>query len=170
MEHFFYGVLFLTLTLAPFATPPVVLATAVALTLRARRRWSGGRRRGLPDAGSCALLALGGGAAALGAYAYGVMTGFYILDPEQMCAAAGAPGEYVVTRMTLPVSVRCVTEEGAGTELVPAWVNPTVLGGIALCVLTLGATASQGLRGSRPRPAPAPTEARTPEPRTPDTP
>ncbi|MFF9036638.1 hypothetical protein ACF090_14340 [Streptomyces sp. NPDC014892] len=153
MENFLYGVLFLTLTLAPFGTPLVVLASAVALALRARRGWPGGGRRRLPDAGSCALLAIGGGAAALGAYAYGVMSGFYVLDPEQMCAAAGAPGDYVVTRMTLPVSVRCVTGEGTATELVPGWVNPLVLGGTALCALALAAAAIQAFNATRtPRP------------------
>ena len=144
--------LFLALVLAPFLAPLVVAATTVTLAGRAHDRETGSRRRRLPDAGSCALVAVISGVTALGAYACGVMSGFYILDPEQMCAAAGAPGEYVVTRMTLPVSVRCVTEEGTGTELVPGWVNPVVHGGAALCALALGTAATQAFSASRAPP------------------
>ncbi|GAQ63347.1 hypothetical protein [Streptomyces scabiei] len=139
--------LFLALVLAPFLTPLVVAATALALGVRAHRRETGGGRR-LPDAGSCALVAVMAGAVALGAYAVGVTSGFFVLDPDQMCAAEGAPGEYVVTRMTLPVSVQCVTEEGAGTELVPAWVNPAVFGGIVLGASASVAAVTQRLRGT----------------------
>ncbi|MBE1597473.1 hypothetical protein [Streptomyces stelliscabiei] len=143
MESF----LFLVLALAPFLAPLVVAATASALAVRAHRREKGGGRR-LPDAGSCALLAVLAAAIALGVYGVGVMSGFYILDPEQMCAAAGAPGDYVVTRTTLPVSAQCVTEKGVGTELVPDWVNPTVYGGITLGTLALGAAVFQGRRST----------------------
>jgi hypothetical protein len=139
--------LFLALVLAPFLTPLVVAATALALAVRAHRRETGSGRR-LPSAGSCALVAVLAGAVAFGAYAVGVTSGFFVLDPDQMCAAEGAPGEYVVTRMTLPVSVQCVTDEGAGTELVPAWVNPAVFGGIALGASASVAAVTQRLRGT----------------------
>lgn len=95
---------------------------------------------------SCALVVLLAGTAAAGAYAWGVMQGFYILDPDQMCAAAGADGDHVVTRMTLPVSVRCVTEQGTGTELVPGWVNPVVFAGLAVCVLAVWVGVSAAIR------------------------
>ncbi|MGW5636391.1 hypothetical protein [Streptomyces sp. NPDC003832] len=80
-----------------------------------------------------------GSAAAIGAYAWGVMSGFYILDPDQMCASKGAPGDHVVTRWTLPVSTQCVTSDGAGTELAPVWVNPVIFTGLALLILALAA-------------------------------
>lgn len=74
------------------------------------------------------------------------MSGFYILDPDQMCAASGADGDHVVTRMTLPVSVQCVTDQGVGTELVPVWVNPVVFAGLAVCVLAVWAGVSAAIR------------------------
>ncbi|WP_346779824.1 hypothetical protein [Streptomyces sp. S3(2020)] len=123
-------------------TPFVVAGTALALAKRAYDRELGSGLR-LPDATSCALLAVLAGAAALGAYAYGVMRGFYILDPDQMCAAAGARGDHVVTRMALPVSVECVTSAGQGTELVPGWVNPVVYGGLVLSPVALGTAVAQ---------------------------
>ncbi|MEV1068744.1 hypothetical protein [Streptomyces sp. NPDC050263] len=137
--------LFLVLTLAPFLTPFVVVGAGLALAVRAWRRELGAGWR-VPSVRSCVLVTVMAGAAALGAYAWGVMSGFYILDPDQLCAARGAAGEYVVTRMTLPVSVQCVTEEGAGTEIVPDWVNPVVFGGLAVCVLAVGAAVSSGIR------------------------
>ncbi|MGW2045057.1 hypothetical protein ACWCPF_07720 [Streptomyces sp. NPDC001858] len=137
--------LFLVLTLAPFLTPFVVVGAALALAVRAWRRESGEGWR-VPSGRSCGLVAVMAGAAALGAYAWGVMSGFYILDPDQLCAARGVAGEYIVTRMTLPVSVQCVTEEGAGTEIVPGWVNPVVFGGLAVCVVAVGAGVSSGIR------------------------
>ncbi|WP_307033351.1 hypothetical protein [Streptomyces canus] len=126
-------------------TPFVVAGAALVLAKRAYDRELGSGLR-LPDAMSCVLVAVLAGAAALGAYAYGVTSGFYILDPDQMCAAAGARGDHVVTRPALPVSVQCVTWKGEGTELVPGWVNPVVYGGLALCVLALGTAVSSGLR------------------------
>ncbi|MFF1299314.1 MULTISPECIES: hypothetical protein [unclassified Streptomyces] len=141
--------LFLALTLAPLVTPFVVAGAALALAKRAYGRELGSGLR-VPDAASCALVAVLGGAAAFGAYAYGVAQGFYILDPDQMCAAAGARGDHVVTRMALPVSVQCVTWTGEGSELVPGWVNPVVYGGLVLCVLAVGTAV---FSGSRRRPA-----------------
>ncbi|MGV9703097.1 hypothetical protein [Streptomyces sp. NPDC003483] len=95
---------------------------------------------------SSALVVQLAGAAAVGAYAWGVRSGFYILDPDQMCAASGADGDHVVTRMTLPVSVQCVTDQGVGTELVPVWVNPVVFVGLAVCGLAVWAGVSAAIR------------------------
>jgi hypothetical protein len=137
--------LLLALTFAPLVSPFVIAGATLVLAKRAYDRGLGSGLR-LPDAMSCVLLAVLAGAAAFGAYAYGVTRGFYILDPDQMCAAAGARGDHVITRPTLPVSVRCVTWKGEGTELVPGWVNPVVYGGLALCVLALGTAVASGLR------------------------
>ncbi|MFJ8005075.1 hypothetical protein [Streptomyces fagopyri] len=60
-----------------------------------------------------------------------------ILDPDHMRAAKGVPGDHVVTRETPPVSARCVTSDGVGTELAPGWVNPVISVGLALLVLAL---------------------------------
>ncbi|MEV8122966.1 hypothetical protein AB0P07_02390 [Streptomyces sp. NPDC085944] len=128
--------LFLVLTLAPLVAPFAVVGAAVALARRARvRAPAAGRCR--PSGTTCALLAVLGGGAALGAYAWGLSRGFYLLDPDQMCASRGARGDHVVTRAALPVSVRCVTGDGAGTELVPGWVNPVVVAGLALFALAV---------------------------------
>ncbi|MFD5648255.1 hypothetical protein [Streptomyces sp. NPDC127039] len=142
--------LFLVLTLAPLVMPFAVVGAAVAL---ARRAWvrlpgSGWHR---PSGTTCALLAVIGGGTALGVYAWGVSRGFYLLDPDQMCAARGARGDYLVTRMMLPVSVRCVTEDGTGTELVPGWVNPVVAAGLLLFVLAVVEGTIRVVRGW-PRP------------------
>ncbi|MER7720793.1 hypothetical protein ABTX99_28260 [Streptomyces flaveolus] len=142
--------LFVTLVFAPLMAPFVVLCAATLLAVRAWRRKPGDGWR-LPDTGSWALVTVMAGATALGAYAYGVNQGFYILDPDQMCAAAGAPGDHVVTRMTLPVSAQCVTPEGVGTELVPGWVNPVVFTGLAVLVLAPATAAAQALHRARAR-------------------
>jgi hypothetical protein len=142
--------LFLTLALAPFLTPFVVLGTAGVLAVRAWHRAPEDGPR-MPGAVSCGLLAVLAGSAALGAYAYGVNQGFYILDPDQMCAAAGASGDHVVTRMTLPVSAQCVTPDGVGTELVPGWVNPVVFTGLVVLVLAPVTAAAQALHRARAR-------------------
>ncbi|MCZ1008623.1 hypothetical protein [Streptomyces lydicus] len=125
--------LFLILAVAPLWAPCVFVIAATALALRVRRRLPG-RGWHLPSLPTCALVAVMAGAAALGAYAWGVMSGFYVLDPDQMCAALGVRGDRIVTRETLPVSAQCVTSDGVGTELVPGWVNPVIFLGLALFV------------------------------------
>ncbi|MFC8870113.1 hypothetical protein ACFUAC_21095 [Streptomyces sp. NPDC057148] len=142
--------LFLILALAPPVMPFAVAGAAVVL---ARRLRTGLRREGWhrPSGTTCAQLAFLGGAAALGAYGYGAGRGYYILDPDQLCASYGVPGEDIVTRLTLTVSVRCVTEEGAGTEVVPGWVNAVVLAGLTLLVLAV----AEGIRGAVRRWRPA---------------
>lgn len=127
---------FLILVFAPFLMPLVVVGAGAALIRRAATRQPISGLR-LPSGTTCTLVAVLAGAAALGAYAWGVMSGFYILDPDQMCAARGARGDHIVTRATLPVSAQCVTSDGVGTELVPAWVNPVVFVGLTLFVLAV---------------------------------
>ncbi|MBT2530514.1 hypothetical protein J7E91_35530 [Streptomyces sp. ISL-99] len=136
--------LFLTLALAPFLTPWVFVAAATMLARRAYKRLPGSGWH-LPSVTTCALIAVMTGAAAFGAYAWGVMSGFYILDPDDTCAAQGAEGDYIVTRETLPVSAQCVTSDGVGTELVPGWVNPVIFTGLTLFVLAL-VTGISGVR------------------------
>lgn len=130
--------LFLAVLFAPFLAPCVVLGAAVALVRRVRKQRPVLVGR-LPGIAASALAAVMVGAAAFGVYSWGVMSGFYILDPDQMCAAKGVPGDHVVTRWTLPVSAQCVTSDGAGTELVPGWVNPVIFACLALLLLALTA-------------------------------
>ena len=128
--------MFLALAFGPFLAPFVVLVVAVALARRAYKRLPGSSWH-LPSVTTCVLVAVMSGAAAFGAYGWGVMSGFYFLDPDQMCAARGVQGDHVVTRGTLPVSAQCVTSGGMGTELVPGWVNPMIFTGLVLFVLAL---------------------------------
>jgi hypothetical protein len=132
----------LVLMLAPFVAPFVVVGAAVALVRRVKRRAPGAGWH-VPYVGAWGVVAVLAGAAALGAYAWGVMAGFSILDPDQMCAARGVAGDRIVTRMALPVSSQCVTEGGLGTELVPGWVNPVVYVGLALFLVALGTGAGR---------------------------
>jgi len=140
------SLLFLSLAFAPFLAPCVCVAAAVALARRAYKRLPGSGWH-VPSVTTCALVAVMTGAAAWGAYAWGVMSGFYILDPDQMCAARGVQGDHVVTRETLPVSAQCVTSDGVGTELVPGWVNPVIFMGLILFLLALGTGILAGVRG-----------------------
>ncbi|GAA1331707.1 hypothetical protein GCM10009647_071780 [Streptomyces sanglieri] len=128
--------LFLAVLFAPFLAPCVVLGAAVALVRRVRKQRPVLVGR-LPGIAASALVAVMAGAAAFGVYSWGVMSGFYILDPDQMCAARGVPGDHVVTRWTLPVSAQCVTSDGAGSELAPGWVNPVIFACLALLLLAL---------------------------------
>ena len=142
--------LFLTLALAPFLTPFVVVGAAVALARRAYTRLPGSGWH-QPSVTTCVLVALLAGAAALGAYAWGLMDGFSILDPDQMCAARGVRGDHIVTRMTLPVSAQCVTSGGVGTELVPGWVNPMIFAGVTLFALAVVTGTLTAVRRHLPR-------------------
>ncbi|MGX9885326.1 hypothetical protein [Streptomyces sp. NPDC002276] len=125
------------------------MAAAAGLAWRACHRLPVSGWWRLPSVGTCALVAVLAGSAALGAYTWGAMSGFYVLDPDQMCAAMGAAGDHVVTRMTLPVSSQCVTSGGVGTELVPGWVNPVVFLGLLLLVLALTTGTYTGVRRLR---------------------
>ncbi|MCX5613367.1 MULTISPECIES: hypothetical protein [unclassified Streptomyces] len=126
--------LFFALVFGPFLAPCIGLAAAVAVVRRVCKQqpFLVGH---LPSVTTCALVAVLAGAAAYGAYSWGVMSGFYILDPDQMCASMGVSGDHVVTRWTLPVSAQCVTSDGVGTELAPGWVNPMIFTGLALLLL-----------------------------------
>ncbi len=142
------SLLFLILVFSPFVTPFVFTAAAVALASRAYHRLPVGAWH-LPSVETCVLVAVMAGSATLGAYTWGAMSGFYILDPDQMCAAKGVQGDHVVTRMTLPVSSQCVTSDGVGTELVPDWVNPVIFMALPLLALALAAGTYAGVRRLR---------------------
>ncbi|MFD3762428.1 hypothetical protein [Streptomyces sp. NPDC058622] len=126
--------LFFALVFGPLLAPCMGLGAAVALVRRVCKQQPVLVRH-LPSVTTCALVAVLAGAAAYGAYSWGVMSGFYILDPDQMCASMGVSGDHVVTRWTLPVSAQCVTSDGVGTELAPGWVNPVIFTGLALLLL-----------------------------------
>ncbi|MFE2423497.1 hypothetical protein [Streptomyces hokutonensis] len=130
-------------------TPFVFLAAATGLAWRAFQRLPVSGWWHLPSVETCALVAVMAGSAALGAYARGAMSGFYVLDPDQMCAAMGAAGDHVVTRMTLPVISQCVTSGDLGTELVPGRVNPVILLGLPLPVLALTTGTYMGVQRLR---------------------
>ncbi|MFF7652313.1 hypothetical protein ACFZCY_21220 [Streptomyces sp. NPDC007983] len=125
-----------TLVFAPLLMPLVFAGAALGLALRAYSRLPGCGWH-LPSVTTCVLVMVMAGAAAFGAYTWGVMSGFYVLDPDQMCAVRGLPGDHIVTRATLPISAQCVTEGGSAAELVPGWVNPVIIGGLALFALAL---------------------------------
>ncbi|MEU4111364.1 hypothetical protein [Streptomyces sp. NPDC027717] len=131
---------------APLLMPCLAVPAAVTLAVRVRARaW--GRAWYAPDPAPGFLLALLAAATAFGLFGYGVGCGFYILDPDQMCAARGVPGDMIVTHETLPVSAECVTGAGAATELVPSWVNPTIYLCLLMCALSIGAGATSLARG-----------------------
>ncbi|MEV4192735.1 hypothetical protein [Streptomyces toxytricini] len=146
--------LFLAVFCAPILVPCAFVGAAVMLVRRLRdQRPTTGPG---PSAGTCAPVAVMAAAVSFGAYTWGVMSGFHILDPDQMCAAQGVRGDRIVTRWTLPVSAQCVTSGGVGTELVAAWVNPVVFAGLALSLLALltGAVADARRRLSPQQPRP----------------
>jgi hypothetical protein len=142
------SLLFFAVLFAPVVAPCVFLGAAVVFVRQACKRQLASVGR-LPNAATCALVAVMAGSVAYGAYSRGVMSGFYILDPDQMCAAMGVPGDHIVTRWTLPAGAQCVTSDGVGTELAPGWVNPAIFMGLALFLLALAAGTLAGVRRRR---------------------
>ncbi|MFD5648262.1 hypothetical protein [Streptomyces sp. NPDC127039] len=139
--------------LALVATPFVVLSTALALAWRALRALirlrSGGWHR--PGGITCALSAAFAGGVAFGTYwwvgaAQGLDLGATLGTNEFKCPN-GALGDHLVTHLTFPVSVECVTRRGARLEEVPGWVNPVVVAGLAVFALAV----VEGVLGVRRR-------------------
>ncbi|MEU9401613.1 hypothetical protein [Streptomyces sp. NPDC048242] len=123
---------------APFTMPGLAALSVFLLAVRIRRHgW--GEAWYAPDLVPCGLLVLLASATAFGAYGYGVGRGFYLLDPDQKCAAMGLRGDDIVTHLALPVGAECVTDNGVATELVPSWVNPLVY--VSLAAAAVAATA-----------------------------
>ncbi|MEU6860474.1 hypothetical protein AB0B28_16585 [Glycomyces sp. NPDC046736] len=116
--------------------------TASAMTAMAARR---DRRHARPFVlGSVALGLLG---LAIAVHAYGQATMFYFMIDEQ-CPGRGA-GEFVAFRERfLPVSgaLECT---GRTIQLVPAWVNPTLMPLLAAAVLAGLAAGFARRRGLR---------------------
>ncbi|MEW2130792.1 hypothetical protein [Streptomyces sp. NPDC005435] len=134
--------------MAPLWALPLAVPSAVVLALRVRNRtW--GPAWYAPAPTSCLLLAVLTATTAFGAYGYGLGCGFYFLDPDQMCAAMGIPGDTIVTHTRLPVGAECVTDSGRATELVPSWVNPLVFTCLALCAVAVGAAVAGAVRKRR---------------------
>ncbi|WP_018548387.1 hypothetical protein [Streptomyces sp. LaPpAH-108] len=132
------GVFYMTSVFAPFLMPCLAVPLAFALAVRAYTG-SWGSAWYAPDPGPSVLMVLLAVATAFGLYGYGVGFGFYVLDPDQMCAALGVRGDTIVTDLGLPVSARCVTDSGVATELVPFWVNPLIYMSLAGGVVAAGA-------------------------------
>lgn len=145
-----HDLLFIALTFGPFLAPCIGLGAAVALGRRVCKQQPVLVGH-LPNVATCVLVEVLAGAAAYGAYSWGVMSGSYVLDPGQMCASVGVSGDHVVTRWTLPVSAQCVTSNGVGTELVPGWVNPVVFTSLALLLLAFVTGAFVTVRRRHPR-------------------
>ncbi|MFE9254952.1 hypothetical protein [Streptomyces sp. NPDC006879] len=134
--------LFLAVIYAPVLAPCVVVGAAVLIVRVRKQRPSIGH---LSSVATCALVAVMAAAVSFGAYSWGVTSGFYILDPDQVRAAQGVEGDRIVTRWTLPVSSQCVTSGGVGTELASAWVNPVIFIGLAVSILALLAAVLAGV-------------------------
>ncbi|GAA1257665.1 hypothetical protein GCM10009665_54980 [Kitasatospora nipponensis] len=130
-------VLALLLLLLPFLAPVVLVGTLVVLLVRLVR--AAGNLRSLLTPGTLLLVAVAGAAASTGAFGIGMASGFYLLDPDDFCASHGFAAQRVVTH-AFPVSARCVDGPVEG-ELVPGWVNPTVLLGAFTAVLGLSGAA-----------------------------
>ncbi len=131
---------------------PVVKAAALvlaipALSLLLHLAWQVGRRRRplldvLLGPGLLVGVALTFVAYAAIVYAIGLLSGFYFLDPDQMCA--GRAGFYSgrtgpsdsswtgIEHSYFPLRHTCRWADGTTFELVPRWVNP--LSGALLAV------------------------------------
>ncbi|WP_152627107.1 hypothetical protein [Streptacidiphilus melanogenes] len=152
--------MFMALLSSPLAAPAVFLTAAAALLVR----WARGRRRRRrpPGAMTWALVAVMAAAAVYGAYGWGLLAGNTWQEPDELCAMHGVPTSAIVTRETLPVSVRCVASDGHAAELVPSWVNPTIYAGLAVLAVAilLGARSWAKDRETR-RSLPVPDEGAT---------
>lgn len=124
--------LFMLVLLLPVLGPLGFLLSSAFLVRRlARTGWA---PRELASPGALGLVALGAASVAGFAFGWGMMAGFYILDPDELCRMNGLAGDHIVQR-TFPVSAQCVTGDAlTGGELVPVWVNPAVVAGALVAV------------------------------------
>ncbi|WP_405140088.1 hypothetical protein OG589_24940 [Sphaerisporangium sp. NBC_01403] len=113
--------------------PLVFLVLAVRLALRVVRAV----RRGRPPTPAQALspkplleLAAMSFLGTALCWAAGIGSGFYILDPDQMCGMAAGRAfsafRTIETQASFPVRQICRWTDGSGYDLVPAWVNPAI--------------------------------------------
>ncbi|GII31099.1 hypothetical protein Pmi06nite_45410 [Planotetraspora mira] len=137
MTYFFL----LCLIFAPF----VFLLLAIRLSWRAVRAL---KRRRLPGPTHDSSLKAAIEVAAMSVigaglcWTAGVGSGFYLLDPDEICdrsrLSGSAAGSDVVTieeHLSLPVRQTCVWADGTRYDLVPSWVNPMIA--VFLVVLAL---------------------------------
>lgn len=107
--------------------PFVFVIVALVVERRRRTPWNRMAGRPLVLTGFALVTLLLGGLA----YAVGVLSGFYILDPDDMCASASglavdASRWSGITSTWWPIHRTCEWSDGTRFELVPGWVNPTV--------------------------------------------
>jgi hypothetical protein len=132
---------------------PVLLVAAVVVAWRRRVPV----RRVLASRGVATAAVLCALAGAGATYLVGWFAGFYILDPDQMCAAAagfytGTPGPpdtlwEGIRHSSFPLRQTCVWADGTRYELVPGWVNPVLC---TWLTAALGALALPAWRDERP--------------------
>ncbi|GGL14364.1 hypothetical protein Sme01_06590 [Sphaerisporangium melleum] len=118
--------------------PLVFLVLAIRLVLRGVRTLLRGRPPSAAEVLAAKPLAELAAMSALGValcWAWGIGSGIYVLDPDQMCAAAAAPAEVyahgefvrVATHYGFPVAATCLWDGGTAYDLVPPWVNPMIV-------------------------------------------
>ena len=140
----------------------VLLLPPAAILLRLTWRI---RRRGvpLPDAllspGFLISVALNCVVYAAAAYAIGLFSAFYFLDPDQFCASragfyTGTPGPSdelwrAIDTNYFPIRQTCRWADGTTYDLVPPWVNPLFFTFVAIAWLALLARPLAVLRTRR---------------------
>jgi hypothetical protein len=147
---------FSLLLVLPLALPVAALtalgrlALHVVVTLRRRRA------RHLLGAGTLLLAALALALVAGTAYSWGVESGTYVLDPEEVCGIppwGEGPRRGVHWESYVPLSAHCASYPGApdATQVIPGWVNPaTATAAGAALLLALAAPFAPRLRRRAP--------------------
>jgi hypothetical protein len=131
---------------------PLIAAVAAASILWGLIRLAGGpgfRARAVSRSGS--LLSAGAAAAAIAAYGYGLgrTTSLSMADAEDRCAMGRAgPAEPLGTGGS--AGLWPLHDTTCGSELVPSFVNPTVVVAVGLCAALIVLTAGARRRQDQP--------------------